>query len=212
MGTAVRRETVTAEDLVGGERREVDKEWLLDRLRERGLSMRALARALGYDIAVVSRVVNGRRRLRLSEVEPIAQALGTSLQETSARLGLGSAAAGVPVTMTLLGTGEVVDEDWGERIDGAPYSAGAEGVRALTGGSAHQMMDGWTFIVGEERPAGEALGRVALLTFDDGSRTVGKPARAFGSRRWSCLVPTNRGLLQRAGQLVAVRAVTGIVP
>ena len=50
--------------------------WIAAGLEDTGRTQRGLARALGIDPATVNRIVKGKRRLRIDEIEPAARYLG----------------------------------------------------------------------------------------------------------------------------------------
>lgn len=50
--------------------------WIGAGLRDAGRTQRGLARALGLDPATVNRILKGKRRLRIDEIEPAARYLG----------------------------------------------------------------------------------------------------------------------------------------
>ena len=51
----------------------MDTNWFRDRLADRGLSQRALARHMGLDAAAVSLMLRGRRVMKLTEAAEIAR-------------------------------------------------------------------------------------------------------------------------------------------
>jgi transcriptional regulator with XRE-family HTH domain len=65
----------------------IDSAWFKDRMREIRLRQDALGRALGCDRSVVSRIINGRQELALSQVLPMAEALQVSPFEILKRAG-----------------------------------------------------------------------------------------------------------------------------
>lgn len=54
----------------------LDKEWFVERMRRRGLSMRSLAKEIGLDPAALSKTLNGTRKMQVDEVVSIASVLG----------------------------------------------------------------------------------------------------------------------------------------
>ncbi|GLS34055.1 Helix-turn-helix [Mesorhizobium albiziae] len=53
----------------------VDKQWFVDRLAEKGLSLREVAKKLDMDPGALSRTLSGKRRMQLPEVDKIATVL-----------------------------------------------------------------------------------------------------------------------------------------
>ena len=54
----------------------MDTKWFRDRLADRGLSQRALARQMALDAAAVSLMLRGKREMKLTEAAEIARLLG----------------------------------------------------------------------------------------------------------------------------------------
>jgi transcriptional regulator with XRE-family HTH domain len=100
----------------------IDIGWFKARLRAVGLRQDDLGRALGCDRSVVSRIINGRQELALSQVMPIAEALKVSPFEILRRVGFWEGYAGIEPQWAALHN-EVPPEDR-ERI--------VEAIRALS--------------------------------------------------------------------------------
>lgn len=62
----------------------MDTNWFRDRLADRGLSQRALARIMGLDAAAVSLMLRGRRVMKLTEAAEIARLLGVPAEDVMA--------------------------------------------------------------------------------------------------------------------------------
>ena len=65
-----------------------DRVYIVDRLAELGKTQTALGKELKIDLAQVTRLLDGSRRVRLDEVETIARFLDISTIEMLRRLGL----------------------------------------------------------------------------------------------------------------------------
>lgn len=76
---------------------DVDTEWLKARLRDRKLTQRQLAAALGRDAAIVTRALQGNRRFSLDEFADLCSTLRTSPGETLRALGYDVDEGGVTV-------------------------------------------------------------------------------------------------------------------
>lgn len=63
----------------------IDREWILDHLKRKGMNQSDLARALGLDRSAVSLLLSGKRGLKAHEQDRIAQILGLRVEEFSAR-------------------------------------------------------------------------------------------------------------------------------
>ena len=61
------------------------REWFLEVLEKKNMNQSDLARALGRDRSAVTRLLSGERGLRADEQDRIAEILGVSVEEFSAR-------------------------------------------------------------------------------------------------------------------------------
>ena len=59
----------------------IDKQWFLDRMDEQGLSLSKVARQMGIDKSALSRALDGKRQIKLLEVDKIATALAVTREE-----------------------------------------------------------------------------------------------------------------------------------
>jgi transcriptional regulator with XRE-family HTH domain len=66
----------------------MDKSWLQERLAEKKISQRKLSALLGLDQGSMSRTINGKRRLQVSEAAEISLIFGESLDEVLSRFGV----------------------------------------------------------------------------------------------------------------------------
>ena len=67
---------------------EVDTQWFRQRLADRELSMRKLAKILHVDVAAVSLMLRGRRGMRLEEATTIAEVLHVPLSQVLTHAGV----------------------------------------------------------------------------------------------------------------------------
>jgi len=65
----------------------MNKEFVLGRLKKRGLTQTDLAKIMEVDKAQISRLLNGQRELKANEVVTLALALGTTPQNILNNLG-----------------------------------------------------------------------------------------------------------------------------
>jgi DNA-binding Xre family transcriptional regulator len=66
----------------------IDTKWFKNRLLDRQVSQRQLARRIGLDPAAVSLMLRGQRRMQLSEAAAIARELGCSLNDVLEHAGI----------------------------------------------------------------------------------------------------------------------------
>lgn len=103
---------------------DMDVEWIREGLQKPGKTQRGLAERLGIDPAAVTRILNGGRQIKASEVGPIAAYLEVGapagFQEPAPRF----QAPGGPDRMPVLGMAEGGEEGWnlwnGDVVDYVP--------------------------------------------------------------------------------------------
>lgn len=59
----------------------IDKQWFMDRLAEKGLSLRKVAKLIDLDPGALSNTLNGKRQMKIREIDRIATVLGLSQSE-----------------------------------------------------------------------------------------------------------------------------------
>lgn len=158
---------------------QIDRDWIDGAMRENDMSMRDVARRMGVDIATLSRLLSGKREMRVSEVGSLADALGVRQEDLLAHMGLPiSRERSLHVGHRLLGTGAVEADDGHEMNITLPdIPDGAWAVRAETLGSPLTVFDGWIFIVAPAQSGARPLGRLALIEPREGPAFLGVPVR-----------------------------------
>lgn len=125
----------------------VDTDWFRDRLTQRKMSQRGLARALGLDAAAVSLMLRGRREMKLTEAAEVARLLGVPAEDVIAAAGvrISSSGALVPIVAWVDGQAEMHWEPTGENVPnpGAGLPATISAVQCKTAGTPLAHMDGW---------------------------------------------------------------------
>lgn len=66
----------------------LNKKWFTDRLAQRRQSQRALARFMELDASAITHILNGKRKLQLSEAEQFASFLGVTVEEVLSQAGI----------------------------------------------------------------------------------------------------------------------------
>lgn len=172
----------------------VKTQWFKDRLAERQMSQRALARAMGLDSAALSLMFRGRRHMKISEAIEIARLLGRTPEEVMAAAGaevLAAKQSRIPLCGSVDGSGEVhtfAQKDWGSvphpGVDIGPH---AHAVHCRTAGSEIDFMDGWMLYVDYPPRAGvpaESVGRLSICMLSTGIQYLAKPTRGYTRGRW----------------------------
>lgn len=143
----------------GGGGATINKRWFQNLFADKQTNQRAIAKALGLHAPALTRVLNGERRLQMSEAIDLARALDVPLDDVLVNAGLEPAHSTGAITAEIRG---VVNAD--STVDAAKgriksVEAPAEGYTALTYGTL-----GWTMFY---RPSSsvspDAIGRLALV-------------------------------------------------
>ncbi len=175
--------------------------WFRDRLAEREMSLRQIARKINLDPSALSLTFRGKRKMTLEEANQIAGLLGVQVTEILRQ-------AGVPVSddvkgVRLLGTVDAKSTvkslvESTKRIH-APADVPLEGF-ALQIRAANTFHDGWVlFVSGDKTPADTALDRLAVIYLANGSRIVGAVRRGYDDGAYNVLPlldPTGSGALE----------------
>jgi transcriptional regulator with XRE-family HTH domain len=173
----------------------MDTKWFRDRLADRQMSQRALARAMGLDAAAVSLMLRGRREMKLTEAAEIARLLGVPADEVlqAAGVRIESGGQAVPIVGFVDGAGEAHWEQDGSVLHpggGLPASISAVVCRTAGGPLAH--MDGWVLFGQADAPRGvqaEAVGRMSFCRLRDGVIYLAAPHRSVHRGRWDLIGP-----------------------
>ncbi len=167
----------------------VDKQWFLDRLEDKGWSMRELAKHMHLDIAAISLLLDGKRRMKASEASLVARHLGVAVDEVLRHVGADvrevvANAIGIKGTITrgVVSFGKV----HGPATVIAPIGS-PEGLIALRATS--DLFHGWVLFYRESpgiRP--EAVGKLCVITIrgEDQPR-VGWLRAAYEEGEWEII-------------------------
>lgn len=175
----------------------VDTQWFKDRLAEKRLSQRGLARNLGLDAAAISLTLRGRREMKLSEAASIAMLLGTPVEEVLTHAGVrsGSSGARVNVSAVIDEHQEVVSISPSESFEvavppGLPPDCMA--IQCRTAGTALAYKDGWIFFT--RTPSNispDAVGRFSYVRMKNGLATLAQVARGYRPGRYNLIGPAS---------------------
>lgn len=162
----------------------IDSSWFRNRLTDRQMSQRGLARKLGLDAAAVSLMFRGKRRMQMHEAADVARLLGVPLDEVLAHAGI-KAPTGqhemhehtVPLVYWMDGQGEMHTVDPGERIEiTAALPNDVAACQCRTAMSPIEHMDRWLLFFRAPTKSGvdpEAVGRYAVMRLHGGVMTAG---------------------------------------
>ena len=82
----------------------VNKQWFMDKLEEKRLSLRGLARHLKLDASAVSRTLSGQRKMQMDEAHSIALFLHAPVAEVMRHAGVAKDLDGMPTRILLAAT------------------------------------------------------------------------------------------------------------
>lgn len=169
----------------------MDTKWFRDRLADRGMSQRALARHMGLDAAAVSLMLRGKREMKLTEAAEVARLLGVPAEDVIAAAGVRIASGGaeVPVVAWVDGQAEMHWEPTGEKVPhpGGQLPPTISGVQCRTAGTPLAHMDGWMLFGCADAPKGvqaDAIGRLSFCRLAGGVIYIAVPTRSYARGRW----------------------------
>lgn len=146
----------------------IDTRWFTDRLDERRMSQRQLAKLMGLDSAAVSLMLRGKRRMSMEEAAQIAVLLQSSTQEVLEAAGVPlNSGRQVPIIGFALADGTVVlhPEGTHDMVDAPPgLPADAVAIQTRSAGSERPMYDGWLSYLSErQHPPEKSIDTYALV-------------------------------------------------
>lgn len=185
---------------------EIKTEWFRDRLADKRMSQRGLARAMGLDAAAVSLMLRGKREMKLAEAAEIARLLGVPAEEVLANAGVrtGSGHTQIQITGIVDGHGEVhcrLSEPLGIIAHpGGDLPPNINALQCRTAGTDMDHMDGWLLYV-QDVKAGvnpDAIGHLSVCHLTNGVTYLAKPTRSYTRGRWDLSSP---GMTAKAVEL-----------
>lgn len=164
----------------------MNKPFFTEQLQARGISQREAGRRMGLASSQMVRLLDGKRKLQLSEAVELAQMLNLSLNEILLHAGvdMSSGPLAVPIIGILGGDGRIAEPPPDTR-DVAVSPGGivvqSVAVQARTAGSPLDWMDGWVFFceVDQQPPEASHIGRFCLAQLSDGARVMGTIRRGY---------------------------------
>ena len=174
----------------------VDTKWFRDRLADRQMSQRGLARQLGLDPAAVSLTLRGKREMKIAEAAAIARLLGVPADEVMTHAGVLITSRGqqVPICSTMDATNEVHPEPTGMTVPhpGGDLPDDLTAIQCRTAGTDLDHMDGWVLFTSSRMDGSvqaEAVGRLSVIRLKNGVITIAKLARGLNRNRWNLISP-----------------------
>lgn len=170
----------------------MNKAFFTEQFQARGISQREAGRRMGLASSQMVRLLDGKRKLQLSEAVELAQMLNLSLNEILLHAGveMPSGQLAVPVIGILGGDGHIAEPPSDTR-DVAVSPGGivvqSVAVQARTAGSPLDWMDGWVFFceVDQQPPDASHIGRFCLAQLSGGARVMGTLRRGYNKGTYS---------------------------
>lgn len=165
----------------------IDTQWFTDRLAERQLSQRGLAKLMGIDPSAISLMLRDKRRMTLEEAAQIAVLLNSSTDEVLRAAGVeppGSANK-IRIIGHVRGDSSVGLEAEGihDLVDAPPgLPADAVAIQARTARSELDMLDGWLYFLSENQMRPEkAIGTYALVAIKNNGLSLKHVSKGYRS-------------------------------
>ena len=177
----------------------INTAWFQNRIADRRMSQRALARALGMDPGALSLTLRGKRTMKMTEAADIARLLGVPAEEVIEHAGVRVSSKNtlVPITATMDGTCEIhMDANLGMNVPhpGGDVPEKCYAALCRTEGTDLSHMDGWLMFTEEMRPSGgiapESVGRLSACRVRNGCIYIARLMRSHMRGRWTLQMPT----------------------
>jgi hypothetical protein len=155
------------------DQKKVDTKWLQDRTKNKGLSLRGLAKLMELDHAALSRIFHGKRKVNGQELAQLANFLGTPVPELMVRFGLretAPSASAVALVGTVGDRGEIHLNEGHGTLPPPHVPGGAVAVRNEDPMS-HTF--GWTYFYELRNGIDiDAINRLCVVTLKNGSQML----------------------------------------
>ena len=177
----------------------IDSAWFTDRLTDRGLSQRGLAKLMAIDPAAISLMFRGRRRMSLEEAAQLAVLLNVSTTEVLERAGIAlHGQPKCPLIGRLTAAYEVVLSGEGahDTIEAPPgMPAGCQAVQARTAGTELEQIDGWIYYVSDTRlPPAKVLGELAMVAIKGNGIKIAHVRKGYAKGTYNLATPHNHAM------------------
>lgn len=174
----------------------VNTEWFRQRLAERKMSQRGLARALELDPAAVSLMLRGKREMKMDEAAAIADILGASAGEVMIHTGISPGRTTVVRVNQWMDSNALVHADNAGTLvphPGGDIPATANACICRTAGTDLEHMDGWVMFCGSNTPpagvTADVVGRLAFVKIRHSGTYIAKIARGTKRGYWTLHTP-----------------------
>jgi len=178
----------------------IDTQWFIERLADRKMSQRGLAKLMGIDAAAVSLMLRGRRRMTLEDAAQIAVLLQSTTTEVLE-------AAGIQVTGSenrikvigfMHGDSSVGLEAEGvhDLVDAPPGLPGdAVAIQCRTARTDQELVDGWLYFLSEGHVNPDrAVGTFALVAIKNNGLQMAHIKRGYRKGTYNISDSTGRSM------------------
>lgn len=175
---------------------EVDRRFFEGLMRDKDLSLRALAKRMGLGHSQLSLTFSGERKLQIDEAVQLSSIFGVPLARIVQAMGVEAAPVGdvrVTVIGRVNGDGTVTmnDRDAVERTT-APMGVPDDGVAVQfrTAGTPMDWMDSWVVFFAKPRGvSADAIGRFCFVEMNDGRAALAAVRRGYQEGSFSLRGP-----------------------
>ena len=174
----------------------INTEWFRDKLAEKQLSQRGLAKLMGLDAAAISLMLRGKREMRIAEAALIANFLGVSTEEVIAHVGPAKhEPSPVPIIGIINGNGRV---QWRDSLGEVPRPVGelpinVAAIQCRTAGTNLDYMDRWVLFIPEPHDDGqvraECIDRLSIVRPTGGDSVLAQVRRGYAPGKWNLRGP-----------------------
>lgn len=182
----------------------IDTRWFQDRLADKDMSQRGLARLMGLDPAAVSYMFRGKRRIQLDEAAKMARVLGLPLDEVLKHSGVQpeKGPETTAVVGVLSGDMELVmgPAPGPKRADLPPESPpNTVAVRVVAPDGPLGAYDGAVvFFAPSDGISADAVGRLAMVKLKDGRAYLRVIRKGYSQGRYRLLSLWGHGVIEDA--------------
>ena len=189
----------------------IDTAWFTNRLAERHMSQRQLAKLMGVDAAAVSLMLRGKRRMTVEEASQIAVLLQSTTTDVLTAAGVtitGGERVRVAGILQAGGVVHLVADGLHDTVEAPPsLPVPSIAIQART----QDVHDGWLYFLGEEHGKPEAaIGKLALVAIRDNGLELAHVRRGYRPGAFNLIDPSGQGTrtaeLAWASPVVWIRA------
>lgn len=164
----------------------VNKKYFDDLMKDRRISLRAIAREMNCSPSQLSRTFGGYRRMQLAEAATIARMLGVPVVEVMVNAGI-EEVRGERKYAKVIGflkgdlTVSPVPDDVRERVPLpiADLPPDTVAIQARTANTPFSFLDGWVFFVGPRVDASDEIGSYCVAHVEGGDKIIGTLSKGY---------------------------------